>query len=240
MTIPPFRLPPLRRSTRLAIARVFERLDYGRLGRIYCDAGGRAFWRARRATCERLGVRMARVLRTCLPPGGRSLYVGAGVAELPVLIMERLELQRTVAAFNLRPEEVRSLNRTLQALHVALSIQARSAATAAGRFDHLWIVSVLNDPERYPELSALAYGRATPTRFNVAKFQKERDQVARLADACLNKVTVPGLVTTSVEEIPWVTDWGTRRGRHCVVEKVYYPSAIVGDPICLIRIDLKR
>jgi hypothetical protein len=226
----------LTRSTRLAVSRLFEQLDYDRLALIYCDEGGQAFWGARRGPCERLGIQVAKVLRRRLKPGGHSLYVGAGVAELPALVMERLELKRTVMAFNLRREEVRLLNSACRRVGVQLSIQASDAATASGRYDHLWIVSVLNDPERCPELAALTYGRSNPATFDVAKFRRERRSVQTLTGACLNSLCLPGLVTTSVEEIPWITDWCAKRRIRCVVEERDYPTAIVQDPICFIRV----
>lgn len=210
------------------------RLDYGRLGPIYCDVGGRAFWRDRRDPCRRLGTRLAQVLGRRLPAGGNSLYVGAGVAEVPVLAMEALELARRVVPCNLRRGEVDILNQACERL--PLRFLNREAASVRGRFDHLWIVSVLNDPERFPELSALSYGRADPVRFIPRRFEQERRNVQRLASACLNKLTRPGLVTTSVEEIAWITDWCAKRGVSCVVEQETYPTPIVGDPICFIRI----
>lgn len=230
----PLRPLPLKSKTRRAIAEVFAHLDYRKLGSIYCDVGGQAFWRERRDPCRRLGTRLAEVLRRRLAVGGRSLYVGAGVAEVPVLAMETLELARRVVPCSLRRGEVDILNRACERLPVRFL--TREAASVRGRFDHLWIVSVLNDPERFPELSALSYGRADPVRFHPRRFEAERKKVQRLASACLGKVTRPGLVTTSVEEIPWITDWCARRGVRCVVEQEDYPTAIVGDPICFIRL----
>jgi hypothetical protein len=46
-------------------------------------------------------------------------------------------------------------------------------------------------------------------------------------------------VTASVEEIPWITDWCTGKRVACVVEEEDYPTAIVEDPICFIRIGMK-
>lgn len=221
-------------ETRKAIAEVFTRLDYARLGEMYCDEGGQAFWKDRRKPCQQLGIKLASVLLGRLKRGGRSLYVGAGVAELPLLAMETMELGRVVSACNLRADEVALLNRSCRELPVRFA--AQDARKAAGRFDHLWMVSVLNDPERYPELSALSYGRANPATFDAARFSRERRLVKSLADACLGKVTRPGLVTTSVEEIPWVADWCARRRVSYMVEKDDYPTALVGDPVCLIRI----
>lgn len=224
----------LKRRTIQSIAAVFDKLDYSALARIYCDEGGAAFWRDRRGPCQRLGIKLAQVLVTRLRPGGRSLYVGAGVAEIPVLTMETLELAREVAAYNLHADEVSLLNRACQSLPFAFL--AGDACAAKGLFDHVWIVSVLNDPERFPELSSLSYGRANPVTFNPARFIQERRSVTALAHACLKKLTRPGLVTTSVEEIPWITAWCQQRKVSCAVEKEDYPTALVGDPVCFIRV----
>lgn len=228
----------LQPSTRAAISTIFRRLDYRALGRIYCDEGGDAFWRAKKGPCRRLGIALAEALRTRLRAGGRSLYVGAGVAELPVLAMETMELGRTVTACNLRADEVAVLN---QACHDApFRFVHQDAGEVDGSFDHLWIVSVLNDPERFPTLSALSYGRANPVLFDVAAFVKERETVVTLADRCLNKLQLPGLVTTSVEEINWITDWCLKRNIACVVEPKSYPTAVVEDPVCLIRVGASK
>lgn len=220
--------------TRAAITTLFRRLDYHALGRIYCDEGGDAFWKAKRGPCQRLGIKLAETLLGRLKPGGRSLYVGAGVAELPMLAMETMELGRTVVACNLRGDEVAVLNHACD--DVPFRFVRQDASEAEGLFDHLWIVSVLNDPERFPELSALSYGRANPVLFDVAAFTKERETVVALAAHCLQKLERPGLVTTSTEEINWITDWCLRRNVSCVVEPKSYPSATVEDPVCLIRV----
>ena len=221
-------------ATRRAIAGIFERQDYAALGAIYCYDGGEEFWRQRRGPCQRLGLKLAEVLLGQLKPGGRSLYVGAGVSEVPVLAMETMELGRQVTSYNLRRDEVILLNQACTGL--PFQFVSGDARTAPGLFDHLWIVSVLNDPETYPNLSTLSYGEANPVTFDPAAFSRERDEVLAVADACLDKLHPPALVTTSVEEIPWTTNWAARRGVPCVVEEEDYPTAIVGDPICLIRI----
>ncbi|HET6677192.1 MAG TPA: hypothetical protein VFH05_02920, partial [Nitrospira sp.] len=150
--------------SRRAIARVFDHLDYAALGKVYCYEGGREFWRAKREPCRRLGSQIGTALLARLKPGGRSLYVGAGVAELPAMVIESLDLYRSVLPYNLRRREVALLNRACRAL--PLRFYAVDAARASGPFDHLWIVSVLNDPERFPQLAALSYGRAVPVTFD--------------------------------------------------------------------------
>jgi len=227
--------PPrrLKSATRQAIAGIFERQDYAALGAIYCYDGGEEFWREKRGPCQRLGVELAEVLLGRLRPGGRSLYVGAGVAEIPMLAMETMELGRTVAAYNLREEEVILLNQACKSF--PFEYRYGDAGTAEGIFDHVWIVSVLNDPEQFPELSALSYGKANPAVFDPAAFIREREVVQGIASACLDKLGRPGLVTTSVEEIPWIAQWCTRRNVSSVVEDKDYPTAIVEDPVCFIR-----
>ncbi len=224
----------LHAHTKRAIAGIFDRLDYARLGSIYCDEGGDAFWKAKRGPCRKLGIKMAEVLLGRLKPKGRSLYVGAGVAELPLLVMETMELGRDVTVCNLRAKEVVLLNRACAGL--PFHIAAQDGGKAAGRFDHLWMVSVLNDPERFPELASLSYGRANPATFDASRFARERTIVRSLTDACLRKLKRPGLVTTSVEEIPWIEDWSRRHKVPCSVEDDDYPTALVGDPVCLIRV----
>ncbi|MGH7259841.1 MAG: hypothetical protein ACREI9_04075 [Nitrospiraceae bacterium] len=230
--MPPVR--PLSLKTRAAVVALFKRLDYAALGRIYCDEGGDAFWKAKKGPCQTLGLKLGEALRGRLCKGGHSLYVGAGVAELPVLAVETLELGRTVAAYNLRAEEVEALNRACT--DMPFRFLHGDAGAADGAFDHVWMVSVLNDPERFPELSALSYGRANPVTFDPVAFAKERQTVVALADLCLSKLQLPSLVATSVEEIPWITEWCVGRKIPCVVEGRDYPTAIVEDPICFIRI----
>lgn len=225
---------PLMASTRRVIGDIFAGLDYGALGTIYCHEGGDEFWKAKRGLCRRLGTALATVLRRRLTSGGRSLYVGAGVAEIPLLAMEALERNRQVLACNLRADEVRVLNRACASQ--PFRFEARDAARVRGAFDHLWLVSVLNDPECYPELSELSYGRANPATFDPRRFARERRQVLRLLDGCLRNLTRPGLVTTTTEEAHWIADWCGARGIPWCLERRQYPSPTVGDPICFMRI----
>lgn len=224
-------------STRQAIANVFNHLDYKRLGSVYCYEGGDEFWQAKREPCRRLGTKVAEALVGKLSRGGRSLYIGAGVAELPVLIAESIDRERHVEPYNLRRSEVTVLNRACRDLSVRFL--ARDAASARGRFDHLWMVSVLNDPERFPHLSPLSYGQANPVTFNPIVFQNERRIVQAIVDRCMPKLDIPGLVTTSTEEVIWIADWCHRHRVPYHVERKPYPTALVGDPICFIKVGKK-
>lgn len=221
-------------STRQVIADIFKQLNYQRLESVYCYEGGDEFWRKQREPCRRMGVKVAETLVKKLPLGGRSLYVGAGVTELPALLTEVIELQRQAEPYNLRRSEVVILNRACRSLSVRY--RAKDASTATGSFDHLWLVSVLNDPERFPHLSPLSYGRANPVTFDPVQFQKERRIVQSIVDRCMPKLRLPGLVTTSTEEVIWIADWCHRHTIPYRVERKQYPTALVGDPICFIRV----
>ncbi|MCP9469957.1 MAG: hypothetical protein NNA31_08155 [Nitrospira sp.] len=224
----------LHTQTLKAIRRLFDRLDYHQLGPVYCYEGGEEFWRAKREPCRRLGTNIAEALVRKLSSGGRSLYVGAGVAELPCLMAESLELHRQVEPYNLRRAEVTILNHACQGS--GITFRARTAETAQGLFDHLWIVSVLNDPERFPDLSALSYGNANPITFNSVRFERQRRTALSIVNRCLAKLSLPALVTTSIEEVVWIADWCHRHRVRYHVERKYYPTALVGDPVCFIRL----
>lgn len=221
-------------ATRRAIKEIFARLDYARLGPIYCDEGGDEFWAAKRGPCQRLGTKLAHALLPHLAPGGTSLYAGAGVAEIPPIAMETLDLGRQVVACNLRRQEVRLLNRACAGLPIRFRHQ--DAGSVKDRVDHLWLVSVLNDPERFPELSTLSYGRANPVTFDARKFLTQQRAVATLVDRCLSRLAVPGLVTTTVEEAVWIAEWCHRKGIRYRINRRTFASPTVGDPICLVRI----
>jgi hypothetical protein len=221
-------------TTRRAIASVFAHLDYKALESIYCYEGGDEFWRAKREPCRRLGIKIAEALIRKLRPGGRSLYVGAGVTELPAVVAEVLERQRHVEAYNLRRSEVVVLNHAIRSL--PMKFRAQDASLATGLFDHLWIVSVLNDPERFPHLAPLSYGRADPVTFDPVGFQKERRIIQALVDRCMAKLSGPGLVTISTEEVVWIADWCHRHNTPYQVERKQYPTALVGDPICFMTV----
>jgi len=226
------------RATKALIAKVFNHLDYRTLGLVYCHEGGDEFWHARKKPSQRLGIRVAEVLMCKLRPGGRSLYVGAGVVELPPLLAEALDGHRHVEPYNLRRSEVATLNRVCRSLPV--KFRGCDASSAQGTFDHLWIVSVLNDPERFPHLAPLSYGRADPVTFDPVRFAKERRIVQSLVNRCMRKLSLPGLVTTSTEEVVWIAEWCHRHRIPYCVERKQYATALVGDPICFIRIGRKK
>lgn len=224
----------LTRTTLRTIGEIFQRLNYQALGPVYCDEGGDEFWKAKRSPCLRIGTRLAEMLRPKLGAEGRSLYVGGGVPEIPALVMETMELGRKVSAHNLRAAEVRVLNHACG--ETGFRFQETDAVSAPGRFDHIWMVSVVNDPERLPDLAALSYGRAEPLTFNPARFVRQRRTVRTLVKRCLAKLSLPGWVTTTTEEVQWIAEWCHMRNIPYRVEDTGYATATVGDPVCIVRL----
>jgi len=221
------------------IERVFSGLDYGTLGAIYCDEGGAAFWEERRENVMRAGVEWARALGDRLRSGS-SLYVGAGVAELPALLTECFDLGREVHIASLNGPECESLNASLGALSLSDRILFRfcdaSEVAVEGAVDHLSLVSVLNDPEHYPTVSDMSYGRLHPVLLDLDAFETERSRLRALVDHLLGALTTPAWVTTTVEEVSWVMAAADARGLVVEADDGVIETALVGDPLGFLRI----
>lgn len=226
-------MAPTARTTEL-IQTVMASLDYDALGEIYCDDGGRAFWEDRRQPVIEMGSAWASELAQRLETGGRSLYVGAGVAELPALITEVNELQRVCRATNLRRTECDAVNAALRAAELTDRVQlecVEAASVGESGFDHLSLVSVLDDPETFPWVSSVTYGRAAPWDLDVDAFAAERDAVRSLVVSVLEKLAPPAWVTTTTEEVPWLLEGAEARGWVAEADDTMVETALVGDPI---------
>lgn len=223
-----------RAAARLA-SRVLDALDWKALGAIYFHWGGERLWTKRRGAVLELGERLARALLPRLAPGGASLWVGAGVAELPVLLAEALAGNRTIVACNLRAQECELLNAGLvaAAAELPLRIVAENAcAAAAGQtFDHVGCISVFTDPETWPVLSDVAYGRVPPVQLDVDRFVAERAAARELAHGIWRRLRRPGLVTTSAEEVAWFLEQAAVDGSVVEADDELVPTAVVGDPV---------
>lgn len=215
---------------------LFDRIDWVALGEVYCDSGGEAFWAAHREPARVLGGQWARALRKRLRPGGRSIYVGAGVAELVPMLCETQAMDRQVVAANLRAAECEVLNRALDELGIPddkLRIDARdvSELLQGERFDHASVVSVLSDPERWPTVAAVTYGRMPAVLLDVDAFRRERDEIVDLVDVICSGLGGDALITTSVEEVSWFLAWADHVGATIEADDDTLETAIVGDPL---------
>lgn len=215
---------------------LFRGLDWDALGDVYCDDGGEAFWAEHRGKALRLGLRWADALLPRLAEGGSSLYVGGGVADLPAIVAEVVERGRAVRIANLRAAECRVLAAGLAGAGLAgsVTVEAADAAEVAGRsgpFDHVSMVSALTDPETWPQVSAVGYGRMPPALLDVEAFVRERSAIEALVDALLGATGARSVFTTTVEEVPWLLRAADRLGVEIEADDVLVESAIVGDPI---------
>jgi hypothetical protein len=221
-------------------SRVLDSLDWAALGEIYFHWGGAEFWAQKRPLVVSLGEVLGKRLLARLPRGGASLWVGAGVAELPVLLAEVLLHDRTVVAANLRERECAVLNAGLLAgaPGVPLRFVAGDArAVDPGRtFDHLGCISVFTDPETWPVVSDVAYGRVAPVQVDVERFVAEREQARGLAKALFARLRRPGLVTTSAEEVAWFLEQAGAAGATVDASEDLVETAVVGDPVGFLTI----
>jgi hypothetical protein len=220
--------------------RVLDALDWPALGEIYFHWGGERFWQERRPAVLARGKELAQALLRQLPRGGSSLWVGAGVAELPVLLAEVALHGRSVVAANLRARECEVLNAGLRevapelAVHY-LPLDAREVEPTR-TFDHLGCISVFTDPETWPVVSDVAYGRIAPVQLDVERFVAERAAVAELATALFARVQRPGLITTSAEEAAWFLDAAAKVAATVEAGDEMIETAVVGDPVGVLRV----
>lgn len=219
---------------------VLDRLDWRALGEVYFHWGGEQFWAERRPRVLECGVELGRRLAREVSRGGSSLWVGAGVAELPVLLGEVMLLERTVVATNLRARECELLDAGLAAAApgVALRFVPEDARAAApGRtFDHLGCISVFTDPETWPLLSDVAYGRIAPVQIDVEQFVAERAVARAIAQGVFARLHRPGLVTTTVEEVAWFLEQAAAANAQIDATDDLVETAVVGDPVGFLRV----
>ncbi|MCA8941652.1 MAG: hypothetical protein KDB80_03755, partial [Planctomycetes bacterium] len=121
-----------------------------------------------------------------------------------------------------------------------LAFLARGAAECAAQqeYSHVSLVSVLTDPETFPTISGLEYGRLPAVLLDVAEFERERTAIRELLDTTLAGLSAEGLVTTTAEETPWILDWAGRQdpARTVAPDDVSIDTAVVGDPIGFLHV----
>lgn len=216
MAAPDVSAPDPRAAERLAAAwaELEAELDWPQLGACYCEGDARDFFDTeRRAQVLDTGLALADdvVARLSLGGPGRSLYVGAAVAELPLLLVERLVLGRELRWHLLpgreRDELARALTRVGERLGLDLPRpDPRPLERAApAPCDHLWMVSVLTDPDVFPALHDELYERAgTPQATGRGDLLVERAAAHALLDALLAHAAPGALLSTTTDEWPLV------------------------------------
>jgi hypothetical protein len=225
-----------------ALTTLESELDWDVLGRLYCWEGGEEFFPPEQvAAIGEAGLVVASALAEELARGGvecgRSLYIGAAVAELVPMLCEHLVLGREVVATNLPGEERTELNRALLATERATGIDlpridTESLDAVSGVFDHGWIVSVINDPEAFPALHDRLYGREVGS----GDLGEERLRAGGLVSGVLERLTAEALLTTTDEELPVIGEIAVGRGWGMAVSERGLLTAVVGDPLRFVRL----
>src|SRR6188768_4256268 len=138
-----------------AVSAVDAELDWELLGRAACDGDGTTFFDAEfRERILDTGLWFAEDLGARLEKGrGRSLYVGAEIAELPLILAEELVMKRRVEWLNIECAQTTELVRALRAVSARLGVELPVPRVDAvtniepASCDHVWLVSVLTDPD---------------------------------------------------------------------------------------------
>ncbi len=222
-----------------ALTRLEAELDWTLLGKLYCHEGGEQFFPPEQVLAMReAGLLIASRLGERLRPGGRSLYVGAAVGELVLLLCESLVFGREVFAINLPGPEAEEINRALSAVERDCNfslprIRFDALADVPGLFDHGWLVSVVNDPDAFPALHDELYGRRGDLATGRGELAEDRKRANALVDGWLQRLTTHALVTTTDEELPFVVPRAQALGLSIELEEGATLSAVVGDPIRL-------
>ena len=151
------------------------------------------------------------------------------------MLTEVLDLNRSVVAANLRERECLSLNRSLEAAGLGAELQYLNADAGKtgdeGPFDHLCAVSLLDDPETFPQMSRTTYGELHPVHLDLESFSAEREQVRSLVDRLWQPLRKPFTITTTSEEVPWFLERADREGSTVEADDEVIQTAIVGDPL---------
>ncbi|MFK7739027.1 MAG: hypothetical protein AB8H80_01795 [Planctomycetota bacterium] len=223
---------------RAASDRVLEQVDWAALGAIYFHEDGEAHWDARLADLRRLGAKLAEELGHRLTLAGASFWCGAGVAEVPVLVAEALRLGRRLVVVNPNEEECRILNDAFAAAEPELGIcyqpvDARDVPPE--EFDHVGCISVFTDPETWPTLSGVAYGRLPPVQVDLEQFGAEREDARLLAEALAERLAPSAWLTTTPEEVSWFLEQAEHGGFELQADEELVETAVVGDPVGFLR-----
>ncbi|MEZ6016701.1 MAG: hypothetical protein R3F49_16405 [Planctomycetota bacterium] len=227
-----------------AVAAAEEALAWRELEPLYCEGDARGFFDEDRIEHMRdtalavssdlaeLYERQAKQER----PARRTLFIGAAVAELWIVLFERIVLKRRYAWVNLPGVEARALDAALAAAEPHAGTDLPRLKTAAwnraeiGPVDHLWLCSVLTDPERFPALHDELYGRiGSPEAIGGGHPKRERGFARDLVLRSFECLGTEGLVTTTDEELAVLRPLAREVDATLDAPQHGQTSALVGD-----------
>ena len=101
---------------------------------------------------------------------------------------------------------------------------------------HLWMTSVLTDPESFPALHDRLYDRSGDAGTGRGNARAERSTAAELVSGLVEDLTPPCVITTTDEERPFFEHAVAERGWELAVPETARLSAVVGDAVRLCRV----
>ena len=85
-------------------------------------------------------------------------------------------------------------------------------------------------------LSGVSYGRVAPVQLDLEQFAAERDEARALAAALFARLSRPGCVTTSAEELSWFLEQADAAGVTVEAADDLVETAVVGDPVGFLQV----
>lgn len=219
-------------------------LDWERLGRAYCEGDGTDFFDDElRERWLDVGLQIGATLAEALNGSrGRSVYVGAALAEVPTMLVESIVLGRDVVWINLPGDEIDELARVMQlvAEKFGIALPAPSfeslESLPRGAFDHVWMVSVLTDPDHFPALHDELYERhGTELATGRGSLVEDRERAERLVGSMLELAAPAALITTTDEELEIARSMMEASKSTLNPILADHVSAIVGDQLRVCR-----
>ena len=224
-----------------SLAAAFEAIDWPSLGEEYCESGGDEFFTEEAVEAlQDAGLLIASDLEDVLfkTKSKNSLYVGIGVAEVVPILFETILLERKVHAVTLPGPEQEQLQKAFKAAKKRCpfplpQIDTRPLAPSdKPECSHLWLASVITDPEAFPALHDQLYKRqGTRQATGRGNIHKERKRAHALFATAISWLKTPAVITTSQEELPILEK---ALGSLAITLKVPEKgrlSPIVGDPL---------
>ncbi|MBK7642720.1 MAG: hypothetical protein IPJ19_06650 [Planctomycetes bacterium] len=223
-----------------ALGALQSELDWELLGRCACEGDGSDFYDTQlRERILDTGLRLAEDIGRALGEApGRSLYLGAEVAELPLVLAEQIVLGRRVDWLNLECEQTRELARAIrvvgerQSVELPLPRALELSHIEAGSCNHLWMVSVLTDPDHFPALHDELYERRSgPLATGRGSLEEDRERAQALIELLLTRAAPECVLSTSDEERGLIEPLAARSGWTLHFAPGGRISAVVGDRV---------
>ena len=190
------------------LAQLDAEIEWDTCAAVYCEGDATGFFSPeRREAILDAGLKLGADIGDVLAKRtgkGRSLYIGAAVAELAPMLFEHIVLGRKVTWVAVPSAEMDELTRALTAIDPGLPTPrlARWKAQDIGVTDHIWMTSVLTDPDAFPALHNELYGRRGSKEAVKGGHPKaERLRAKELVTEALHTAGNLSLLTTTDEEL---------------------------------------